>query len=96
MEGADAFDLSSVYFQQQFNNSASLVFGKINMIDIAGMKPFNGGAGIDSFWNLTFAAPPSGHVPPYLFGALLSVRTEPATFGLWVYDPRGSVISGSA
>jgi porin len=87
MEGADAFDLSSVYFQQQFGNSVSLVFGKVNMIDIAGMKPFNGGAGIDSFWNLTFAAPPSGHVPPYLFGALLSVRTEPATFGLWVYDP---------
>jgi porin len=36
---------------------------------------------------LTFAAPPSGAVPPYLFGALMSVRTKPATFGLWVYDP---------
>lgn len=87
LEGADAFDLSSVYFQQRFGDSVSLVFGKINMIDLAGMKPFSGGAGIDSFWNLTFAAPPSGAVPPYLFGALMSVRTEAATFGLWVYDP---------
>jgi len=87
MGGADAFDLSSVYFQQQFGDSVSLLFGKINMMDIAARTPFKGGAGIDAFWNLTFVAPPSGLVPPYLFGALLSVRTEPATFGLWVYDP---------
>jgi porin len=87
LEGADAFDLSSVYFQQQFSDSVSLTFGKINMIDLAAMKPFNGGAGIDKFWNLGFVAPPTGVVPPYLFGALMSVRTEPATFGLWVYDP---------
>lgn len=87
IEGADRFDLSSVYFAQAFADSVSLVFGKINMIDIAGARPFAGGAGIDSFWNVVFTAPPSGTVPPYLFGALLSVRTEPATFGLWVYDP---------
>lgn len=87
LEGSDAFDLSSVYFQQRFSDSVSLTFGKINMIDLAAMKPFMGGAGIDSFWNLGFAAPPTGVVPPYLFGALMSVRTEPATFGLWVYDP---------
>jgi len=91
MEGSDAFDLSSVYFTQHFSKSVSLLVGKINMMDIAAMKPFMGGAGIDSFWNLTFAAPPSGLVPPYLFGALLSVRTEPATFGLWVYDPNSVI-----
>jgi porin len=87
MNDADAFDLSSVYIQQQFSDSVSLLLGKINMMDIAARKPFMGGAGIDSFWNLTFAAPPTGLVPPYLFGALMSVRTEPAIFGLWVYDP---------
>jgi porin len=91
MEGSDASDLSSVYFQQQFGDSVSLLFGKINMMDLAARTPFKGGAGIDSFWNLTFVAPPSGLVPPYLFGALLSVRTEPATFGLWVYDPTSVV-----
>jgi porin len=67
------------------------LFGKINMMDIASKKQFAGGAGIDSFWNLAFAAPPTGVVPPYLFGALMSVRTEPATFGLWVYDPTSVV-----
>ena len=91
IEGSDAFDMSSLYFQQMFGNSASLLFGKINMMDIAARTPFKGGAGIDSFWNLTFVAPPSGLVPPYLFGALLSVRTEPATFGLWIYDPNSAV-----
>ena len=85
--GPDRADLSSVYFGQRFGDSVSLLFGKINIIDIAGSRPFAGGAGVDSFWNVVFTAPPSGTVPPYLFGALLSVRTEPATFGLWVYDP---------
>jgi porin len=91
MEDADALDLSSVYFQQQFGGFGSLLVGKINMMDIAARAPFKGGAGIDAFWNLTFVAPPSGLVPPYLFGALMSVRTEPATFGLWVYDPASVV-----
>jgi porin len=36
IEGSDRFDLSSVYLGQTFGKSASLVFGKINMIDIAG------------------------------------------------------------
>lgn len=87
IEGSDRSDLSSVYFGQKFGDNVSLLLGKINIIDLAGARPFAGGAGIDSFWNIVFAAPPSGTVPPYLFGALLSVRTEPATFGLWVYDP---------
>ena len=91
IEGSDRFDLSSVYFGQTFGDSVSLVFGKINVIDLAAGRPFAGGAGIDSFWNIVFAAPPSGTVPPYLFGALLSVRTEPATFGLWIYDPNDVV-----
>jgi porin len=85
--GPDRADLSSVYFGQRFGDDLSLFFGKIKMIDLAGARPFAGGAGIDSFWNIVFTAPPSGTVPPYLFGALLSVRTEPATFGFWVYDP---------
>lgn len=91
MEGADSFDLSSVYFVQTFGESATLAVGKINMIDIAAGKPFMGGAGISAFWNTTFTAPPSGTVPPYLLGALLSVHTESANLGLWVYDPTSVV-----
>jgi porin len=57
------------------------------MIDTAASKPFAGGAGITSFWNTTFVAPPSGLVPPYLLGALLAVSTPKAKYNLWVYDP---------
>ena len=91
MEGADAFDFSSVTLTQTFGDSVSLLAGKISIIDYCVPKPFMGGGGIDSFWNIVFAAPPSGTVPAYFLGAILSVRTEPATFGLWVYDPNSSV-----
>ena len=87
MEGPDAFDLSSVYLAQTFGKSVSLILGKVNMIDLAARLPFRGGAGVDSFWSHTFVVAPTGIVPPYLFGALMSIRTEPATYGLWVYDP---------
>jgi len=91
MEGADAFDFSSVTLTQKFGDSVSLLAGKISIIDYCVPKPFMGGGGIDSFWNIVFAAPPSGTVPAYFFGAILSVRTEAATYGLWVYDPNSSV-----
>ena len=91
MEGIDAFDFSSVTLTQAFGDSVSLLAGKISIIDYCVPKPFMGGGGIDSFWNIVFAAPPSGTVPAYFLGAILSVRTDPATFGLWVYDPNSSV-----
>ena len=94
MDGSDAFDFSSVYFGQNFGDAVSLVFGKMNMIDVVSGKPFMGGAGIDSFWNLSFVAPPTGTVPAYMFGVLMSVRTEEATYRLWVYDPNSGVNKG--
>jgi porin len=91
MKGADAFDFSSVTLTQTFGDSVSLLAGKISIIDYCVPKPFMGGGGIDSFWNIVFAAPPSGTVPAYFLGSILSVRTEAATYGLWVYDPNSSV-----
>ena len=91
MEGSDAFDLSSAYFRQDFSDDVSLIFGKVNMIELVSAKPFMGGAGIDSFWNQSFVATPTGTVPPYLFGALMSVFAEPATYRLWIYDPNSAV-----
>jgi len=91
IKGADRTDLSSVYFKQSFGDSVSLILGKISIIDYCVPKPFMGGGGIDSFWNIVFSAPPSGTVPASFLGAILSVRTEPATFGLWVYDPNSAL-----
>ena len=94
MDGSDAFDFSSVYFGQDFGDAVSLAFGKMNMVDIVSGKAFMGGAGIDSFWNLTFVALPTGTVPAYMFGVLMSVRTDDATYRRWVYDPNSGVNKG--
>lgn len=91
LDDRKAFDFSNVTFRQAFSPSVSLLIGKISIIDYCEKKPFMGGLGIDSFWNIVFAAPPSGTVPAYFFGTILSVRTDAATYGLWVYDPVSSV-----
>lgn len=85
--GEDAIDITNFYFTQRFGDTGVLLFGKINMFDVASSKRFAGGAGIDSFWNTTFVAPPSGLVPPYLFGAVVSYKTPSVNYGLWIYDP---------
>lgn len=87
IEGADAFDISSFYFTRTFGKQGAVLVGKLNMLEVVANKPFMGGAGINSFWNHTFTATPSGTVPPYLFGALGSVFTEQATYRLWIFDP---------
>ena len=87
-------DVTSLYFGQRFAGGPALLIGKINIVDLAASAPFKGGAGIDSFWNITFAAPPSGTVPPYLLGALLSIPTKGPTYGFWVYDPENKVGQG--
>lgn len=86
-EGSEAFDISNFYFTQTFGGSGAFLFGKINMIELAATRAFAGGAGIDSFWNVTFAAPPSGLVPGYMFGGVVSYKTSWANLGLWLYDP---------
>ena len=87
IDGADAFDVSSLFFGQTFGKRVAVLFGKLNMIEVVAAKPFMGGAGIDSFWNHTFTATPSGTVPPYLVGALGAVFTDRATYRFWVFDP---------
>ena len=42
IKGADRADLSSVYFGQRFGDSVSLLFGKINIIDIAASQALRG------------------------------------------------------
>jgi porin len=91
VKGPDAFDFSGVTVRQAFGESVSLMVGKISIIDYCDRKPFMGGVGITSFSNIVFAAPPSGTVPAYFFGSILTVRTDAATYGLWVYDPNSSV-----
>lgn len=92
-DGAEAFDLTSVFFAQKLGDSVSVMAGKLNAVDIAAGTPFMGGAGIDAFENVAFVAPPSGILPPYIFGGILNIRTKPAAFTLMIYDPLNSNFS---
>lgn len=82
----------SLYFTQQLGQNVTVMFGKINMIDLydAG-REFSGGRGIEQFQHLQFVAPISGITPPSILGGIVSVKTEPAKYTLMVYDPDNKV-----
>ena len=78
----------SLYFTQQFGKRVTLMAGKINMVDMYDAShDFSGGRGVEQFQHLEFVAPLSGITPPMIFGAILSVRTDPAKYTLMIYDP---------
>lgn len=80
----DDIDLS-LNFTQKFGK-ASLTLGKISMFEKAAGTPIAGGGGLDGFQHLQLAAPVSFNTPPYVFGGLLSVPFEGASFTLGVWD----------
>ncbi len=80
-------DLTSVYFSQQFGSNFTVLGGKIDLVDLYGSR-FNGGRGIERFFNIALAAPPSGTLPVSMFGTIATLKVDPLTFGLWIYDPR--------
>jgi porin len=77
----------SLNFTQRFGERVSLSIGKFDMIDAPSRTPILGGGGLDTFWNIAFAAPPSGVLPPYMTGGNLSISTKPGTFTFMLYDP---------
>ena len=87
----DRFDLSSVFLIYSWTEGSQVLFGKINMVDLAAGTRFSGGAGIDAFWNLGFAAPASGITPPYILGAVASIGGEKLDWTFMVYDPTSVV-----
>jgi porin len=77
---------SSLYLSQRFGD-VSLLIGKINVIDLLARDLFFGGWGVQRFMNLSFVAPPSGVLPPTIFGAITNIRLDPVTLTVMVYDP---------
>jgi porin len=89
VENQTGGDLTGVYFSQRFGSNFTLVGGKIDIFDLYGdAQKFNGGRGVERFMNQVFVAPPSGTVPVSMFGVIGSLKIDPFTFSLWVYDPR--------
>jgi len=66
-DSRDTLVATSLYLSQKFGDRASLLIGKINILDLVD-DPFFGGGGIHRFWNTVFVAPPSGLVPSTLSG----------------------------
>ncbi|SFK37868.1 carbohydrate porin [Methylocapsa palsarum] len=83
---------TSLIIMQKFCESVTFTFGKFNMLDQAAKTPIRGGGGYDEFMNITPTAPVTGIIPAYIVGANLTVRTDPAIFSLYVYDPRNAQI----
>lgn len=81
---------TSFLVSQRFGTNVSLTGGKFNGLDLAAGTPLIGGGGLNTFMRLGLATLPSGILPPYFLGGVLSVRTEPATYSLMVYDPRSA------
>ncbi len=78
----------SLYLTQQIGSNVTLMFGKINTVDLydAG-REFSGGRGVEQFQHVQFVAPISGITPPMILGGIASVKTDPAKYTLMVYDP---------
>ncbi|MGB2628032.1 MAG: carbohydrate porin [Candidatus Acidiferrum sp.] len=77
----------SLNFTQKFGKRIAFSVGKFDMINAPSRTPILGGGGLDTFWNIAFAAPPSGVLPPYVTGGNVSINTKPATITLMLYDP---------
>ncbi|MFZ1742393.1 MAG: carbohydrate porin [Pontixanthobacter sp.] len=82
----DVFDLS-INVTKRWKSGTSLTVGKINILDLAGHIPVQGGGGHEGFQNLSLALPPSAIVPGSVTGAMLNVPTEKLLFRVLVFDP---------
>jgi len=83
----DELVATSLYFTQKVGDRSSIAFGKFNPVDLLAADPFYGGWGIDRFMNLILVAPPSGLIPVVFMGAVGSIRTDPVSWTIMVYDP---------
>jgi porin len=85
--GKGQVTLTNFALIQYFSPTRFVMAGKINTVDLLSSSPFYGGAGIDRFQNVAFAAPINGLTPPVVVGALYSHTEAPNTYSLFVYDP---------
>ncbi|WP_053975974.1 carbohydrate porin [Mangrovimonas xylaniphaga] len=83
----ERFDISSVFLIYSWKPGNQILAGKINMVDMAAGTTYSGGAGLDAFWNLAFAAPVSGITPPYIFGAISNISSNKLKWTFMLYDP---------
>jgi len=81
---------TAVVFTQVVNDKISVSAGKFNMLDAAARTPLLGGGGINTFTHVGLAAPISGVTPPYLLGAMGTLKLSDVIATLMIYDPRNA------
>jgi len=81
---------TAINVTQKFGDNFSVSLGKFSLLDLVAKTPLVGGGGYETFMNAGLAGPITGVIPPYLFGAIVNLKTQPATFSLMVYDPRNA------
>lgn len=81
--------VTSLYLTQKLGTKSSIMFGKIDTLDLLAGAPYMGGRGVDGFMHIAFAGPPSGVAPVSTYGALFSTRFKNKYgFSLFVFDPK--------
>lgn len=80
----------SINVSQDIGEHLSVSAGKYDMLALSGLTPLKGGDGIGTFWNIGLAVPISAVTPPYIVGGMATVKFEPVSFKLMVYDPRNA------
>jgi len=79
--------VSSLYLAQKLSVDSTFLIGKFNVVDFLKDDPFWGGWGNHRFMNVAFVAPPSGVLPPTIFGAILKHKFSNSDLTFMIYDP---------
>lgn len=83
-------DDTSIVVTQKFNEAFTLSLGKFALLDMVSKTPLVGGGAYETFMNAGIAGPITGVLPPYLFGGIATLKTDPLIYTLMVYDPRNA------
>jgi porin len=86
LDARDELVMSTFQFSQTLGR-ATLIVGKINVVDLLAGDPFFGGWGTRRFMNVALVAPPSGLLPPVIMGAIATYAARPWSLTAMAYDP---------
>ena len=87
VQDTDGAALVAMYASQNFDDRWTVSVGKFNNIEGIRYRPIAGGGGVDTFWNLNPAVTSSGLVPAGIYAAQVSLKTDPVSYFLQLYDP---------
>ncbi len=87
VDGSDTSAIVALNATQNIGDLWAISIGRFNNIDGIRYRPVFGGGGVDTFWNLNPAVTSSGLVPAGIHAASVSLKTQPVSYFLMIYDP---------